>query len=66
MNEDATAGCLYREYWGAMACKKICDPGYTLCPHHLLLAKSEGRLCVEETQQKSAPHAYQTPRAYSE
>lgn len=48
-------GCMYREHTNGPMCNKVCDPGQTLCPHHLLLT----------TQQTKADTA-KTPRGYQE
>lgn len=32
-------GCRYREHSNLPACRKICDPGKNMCPHHLLISE---------------------------
>ena len=63
-------GCQHREAFGSAQCNKLCDPGHSLCPYHLLLAQAEGTLGVESgkppQKEKSSAKTYQTPRAYSE
>lgn len=68
-------GCQHREHELETTCNKVCDPGHTLCPYHLLLAQSEGRLCVEtpdptpppkKTAARVTEKIFETPRAYRE
>ena len=57
------AGCNYREHKGQPPCNKICDPGESQCPHHLLLqAVTKPKPPARETEGR----VYQTPRAYRE
>lgn len=30
-------GCTHRDHQDEAACRKLCDPGHTLCPYHELL-----------------------------
>jgi hypothetical protein len=53
------AGCQYRQHEGESTCNKICDPGQTLCPFHLLLT-------THELQEAKSPQSFKTPRGYTE
>ena len=57
-------GCEYREHKGVLQCKKLCDPGQTMCPHHLLLtqAKAGQRKPIARVESRAS----NTPRAYQE
>jgi hypothetical protein len=62
MTTTETAGCQHREHKNAPTCKKLCDPGESLCPHHLLLA---AQVEQRKSSQKTAGTNHATPRAYS-
>ena len=63
MADETPAGCQHQENPAASKCNKLCDPGETLCPYHLLLAAVE----LDAEKRKPQPaQTYKTPRAYLE
>lgn len=53
-------GCQYREHEGQSTCKKVCSPGYQLCPYHQLLT------CQTGAELNTVTKTYQIPRGYQE
>lgn len=63
MSDDNPHGCQYREHKLQTACHKVCDPGQTLCPFHLLLTSEDGPTAERMRQ---ATRLVKTPRGYTE
>lgn len=56
-------GCRFHEHAGTAPCNKVCDPGETFCPHHLLLATTRP---ADGPTAERMRQATKTPRAYQE
>jgi hypothetical protein len=61
---DTPAGCQYREHKGESACNKVCDPGRTLCPFHLLLTDHQPKDGPTAERMRQATRPVKTPRGY--
>jgi hypothetical protein len=66
-NDDPTSeGCQYREHKGESTCNKICDPGQTLCPFHLLITSTRPSDGPTAKRMREATRPVKTPRGYTE
>jgi hypothetical protein len=66
MSDETPAGCQHRDHKLETTCNKVCDPGQTLCPHHLMLSQEcppDGPT-AERMRQASRP--VKTPKGYTE
>ena len=59
MSELNPHGCQYREHKDGVECHKVCDPGQSLCPFHLMLTS-------HDAEQGKEPRAMKTPKGYTE
>jgi hypothetical protein len=61
---DEAEGCLYREHTNGPVCAKICDPGHSMCPHHILLAQTKAEANIKKPAAPERRH--RTPRGYEQ
>jgi hypothetical protein len=60
-------GCTYTKHPDQPPCNKVCDPGYTLCPHHILLTQAEANgVAAKKPPASSKQTIHQTPRGYEQ
>jgi nitrite reductase/ring-hydroxylating ferredoxin subunit len=61
--KSTRGGCIHLTYPGGSPCRKVCDPGETMCPHHRLLFDAKMGEAARKAP-KSVAVPLRTPKGY--